>query len=130
LKATVNDLSSVTPVADTLLDEQGMPEIEVSEWDVLDSVFVAEHASEAILNISESINPGGRIFILGHIMDNSRVSPPEEVNRYLFNLNWDEQAGFYAEENLKKMLSNVGLDIRRDYLANGDRVMIVSKPRF
>ena len=35
LNATVTDLPSVTPVAVALLKEQGTPEIDVVEWDVL-----------------------------------------------------------------------------------------------
>ncbi len=146
LKATVTDLPSVTPVAKTLLEEQGMSEIDVLEWDVLQGpctgsfdavvlraliqVLSPDHASEALHNVSKSVNPGGKIFILGHIMDNSRVSPAEEVIWYLLNLNWDDHAGFYAEEDLRKMLLDEGFqDIRRDSLPNGDGVMIASKPR-
>ncbi len=146
LKATVTDLPSVTPVARTLLEEQGISEIDVLEWDVLQGpctgsfdavvlraliqVLSPDHALEALHNVSKSVNPGGKIFILGHIMDNSRVSPAEEVIWYLLNLNWDDHAGFYAEEDLRKMLLGAGFqDIRRNSLPNGDGVMIASKPR-
>jgi hypothetical protein len=146
LKATVTDLPSVTPVAVTLLDEQGMPEIEVLEWDVLEGpckrsfdavvlraliqVLSPAQAAEALINIGKSLNPGGAIYILGHIMDDSRISPPEEVIWYLFNLNWDDHAGFYAEGNFKEMLLDAGFqDIRRDSLPNGDGVMIAHKSK-
>lgn len=145
LKATVTDLLSVTPVAETLLMEQGMPMIDVLEWDVVEGpcqrsfdivvlraliqVLPEDLARKALVNIGRSVNPGGKIFILGHIMDDSRISPPEEVVWYLFNLNWDDHAGFYAERDIKEMLSNAGfVDIRRDYLFNGDGVMVASKP--
>jgi hypothetical protein len=63
-------------------------------------------------------------------MDDSRISPPEEVIWYLFNLNWDDHAGFYAEEDLREMLRNAGFhDMRRDSLPNGDGVMIAHKPK-
>jgi hypothetical protein len=146
LKATVTDLPSVTPVAETLLEEQGMPEIDVLEWDVLEGpcrrsfdvvvlraliqVLSPEQAREALVNISQSVNPGGTIYILGHIMDDSRVSPPEEVIWYLLNLNWDDHAGFYAEEDYREMLLNAGFqDVRRDTLPNGDRVILARKSK-
>jgi len=146
LKATVTDLPSVTPVAQTLLEEQGMPGIDVLEWDVLEGpcrrsfdvvvlraliqVLSPAQASESLVNINQSVNPGGTIYILGHIMDDSRVSPSEEVIWYLLNLNWDDHAGFYAEKDYREMLLNAGFqDIRRDSLPNGDGVIIARKPR-
>jgi SAM-dependent methyltransferase len=145
LKATVTDLPSVTPVAVALLREQGTPEIDVLEWNVLEGpcrrsfdvvvlraliqVLSPDQARRALVNIAESVNPGGRIFILGHVMDDLRVSPPEEVIWYLLNLNWEDHAGFYAEKDYRDMLSNAGFqDVRRDRLPNGDGIMTARKP--
>jgi hypothetical protein len=145
LKATVTDLPSVTPVAETLLEEQGMPDVDVLEWDVLEGpcqrsfdvvvlraliqVLSPDHAKEALINIGKSVNPGGKIFILGHIMDDSRISPPEEVIWYLLNLNWDDHAGFYAEKDIGEMMLNAGFqEVQRGTLSNGDRVMTALKP--
>lgn len=146
LKATVTDLPTVTPVAKTLLEEQGMPDIDVLEWDVLEGpcrrsfdvvvlraliqVLSPAQAREALVNIGKSVNPDGTIYILGHIMDDSRVSPPEEVIWYLLHLNWDDHAGFYAEGDYREMFLNAGFqDVRRDTLSNGDGIMIARKPK-
>jgi hypothetical protein len=145
LNATVTDLPSVTPVAVALLKEQGTPEIDVVEWDVLEGpcrrsfdvvvlraliqVLSPDQAKRALVNVAESVNPGGRIFVLGHVMDDSRVSPPEEVIWYLLNLNWEDHAGFYAEKDYRDMLLNAGFrDVQRGRLPNGDGVMTALKP--
>ena len=146
LKATVTDLPSVTPVAKTLLEEQGAAGIEVLDWDVLEGpcsrsfdvvvlralipVLSPEQAAQALINIARSVNPGGAIYILGHIMDDSKVSPTEEVVWYLLNLNWEDHAGFYTEIDLREMLLKAGFqDIQRDTLPNGDGVIFARKPK-
>lgn len=140
LQAAVTDLSSVTPVAEVLLKEQGMNDIKVIDWDVLEGpcsetfdvavlralvqVLSAEDAGKALVNIGRSLKPGGAVFILGHIMDDSKINPPEEVIWYLLNLNWDDHAGFYTESDYRNILTNAGFqNIRRDTLPNGDGVI-------
>jgi len=137
VRYTVIDLPSVTPVAEALLKEQGMTDVDVLEWNVLEGpcerkfdavvlraliqVFSLEHAREAVKNIGASVNTGGSIFVLGHVMDDSRTSPVEEVGWYLINLNWEDEAGYYAEEDYREMLEEAGFtDIKRENLPNGD----------
>jgi SAM-dependent methyltransferase len=134
---TVTDRPSVVPVAKTLLKEQGMTEIDVVEWNLLEGPFdrkfdavilraliqvlSPEQAQEALRNISASVNDGGSIFILGHILDDSRTSPVEEVGWYLINLNWEDEAGYYAEEDYRRMLEESDFTgIKRETLPNGD----------
>ncbi len=144
LKATVTDLPSITPVSRTRLQEQEAAGIEVEDWDVLAGpsrrpfdaavlraliqVLSPDQAGLAMMNIGKSVNSGGTIYILGHIVDDSRTSPPEEVVWYLLNLNWEDQAGFYTEKDYRRMLQEAGFkDIRRDVLSNGDRVIFAVK---
>jgi hypothetical protein len=145
LKATVTDLPSITPVSKTLPHEQGAAGIEVEDWDVLAGpsrrsfdaavlraliqVLSPDQARLAMMNIGKSVNPGGAVYILGHIVDDSRTTPPEEVVWYLLNLNWEDQAGFYAERDYRLMLQDSGFkDIQRDILPNGDGVIFAVKP--
>jgi len=145
LDITVTDLSSVTPVAQALLKEQGASGIDVLEWDVLAGscrrtfdvvvlraliqVLPADQAYAAIENIAASLNPGGQLILMGHVMDSSLTSPPEEVIWYLLNLNWEDHAGFFSEDNIREMLIRAGLtDIQRTALPNGDQVMWGRKP--
>ncbi len=137
VRYAVTDLPSVTPIAEALLKEQGMKGVDVVEWNLLEGpcegkfdavilraiiqVFSPEDAREAVRNIGSSVNKGGSIFVLGHIMDDSRTSPVEEVGWYLINLNWEDEAGFYAEEDYRRMLEEAGFkDIVRETLSNGD----------
>jgi SAM-dependent methyltransferase len=139
----VAELASVIPVAEALLKEQGM-EADVLEWNVLEGpcelsfdavilraliqVLSPEDARDAIMNIGASVNKGGSVFVLGHVMDNSRTSPVEEVGWYLINLNWEDEAGYYAEEDYTEMLQEAGFrDIQRERLPNGDGLIHAMK---
>jgi len=139
----VTELASVIPVAEALLKEQGM-EADVLEWNVLEGpcelsfdavilraliqVLSPEDARDAIMNIGASVNKGGSVFVLGHVMDNSRTSPVEEVGWYLINLNWEDEAGYYAEEDYTEMLQEAGFrDIQRERLPNGDGLIHTMK---
>ena len=139
----VTELASVIPVAEALLKEQGM-EADVLEWNVLEGpcelsfdavilraliqVLSPEDARDAIMNIGASVNKGGSVFVLGHVMDNSRTSPVEEVGWYLINLNWEDEAGYYAEEDYTEMLQEAGFrDIQRERLPNGDGLIHAMK---
>lgn len=145
LEVTVTDLQSITPVTKILLEEQDASDVEVLTWNVLDGpcplsfdavvlraliqVLSPEDARQAVINIGKSVNPGGAIFVLGHIMDDSKISPEEEVGWYLLNLHWDNEAGFYTEQDHRDMLQEAGFeDIERDTLPNGDGLMIARKP--
>ncbi len=137
VRYTVTDLPSVIPVAEALLKEQGMADVDVVEWNALEGpcerkfdavilraliqVLSPEDAREAVRNVGSSVNKGGSIFVLGHVMDDSRTSPVEEVGWYLINLNWEDEAGYYAEEDYRRMLEEAGFkDIVRETLPNGD----------
>jgi hypothetical protein len=144
LDAAVTDLPSVTPVAKTLLAEQGISGVDVIDWDVLEGpcsqsfdvvilrallqVLSPEQAAQAVINIGKSVNPGGTLYILGHLMNDSKTAPAEEVVWFLFNLNWEDHAGFYTEGDYRKMLLDAGFkDIERAALSNGDHVIYARK---
>ena len=46
-------------------------------------VLSPEHARLALQNIAPAVKPGGTIYIIGHILDDSRIAPAEAVG---FNL--------------------------------------------
>lgn len=146
LEITVVDLPSVIPVARHLIEIEGatdkvhvmtvnivknsLPEsYDIAVLRALVQVLTPEHARRAIINLATSINSKGKIFILGHFMDNSKTSPLEEVIWFLNNLNCDDEAGFYTEENHINWLKEAGfVDIKREILPNGDGVIHAIKP--
>ncbi len=146
LKITVVDLPSVSPIAKDLIEIEGatdkvhvmtanivrnpLPEsYDIAVLRALIQVLSPEDARRAIINMATSINSKGRIFILGHFMDNSKMSPLEEVIWFLTNLNWDDEAGFYTEDDHINWLKDAGfVDIKKEILLNGDGVIHAIKP--
>lgn len=146
LKITVVDLPSVITTAKNLIEIEGasdkvhvitvnivkdpIPEPhDIAVLRALIQVLPPEDARRAIINLFASINSKGRIFILGHFMDNSKISPLEEVIWFLTNLNWDDEAGFYTEDDHINWLKDAGfVDIKKEILLNGDGVIHAIKP--
>ena len=61
-------------------------------------------------------------------MDNSKISPIEEVGWYLLNLHWEDEAGFYTEKDHRDMLREAGFgNIKHEILPNGDGLIIAFK---
>ncbi|MHA1511037.1 MAG: FAD-dependent oxidoreductase, partial [Promethearchaeota archaeon] len=146
LKVIVTDIPVVTPVSRILLDDLGANDIDVLKWDVLEGpcsmsfdvlvlraliqVLSPEDAKRALINIGNSVNPGGVILILGHIMDDSKISPIEEVGWYLLNLHWEDEAGYYTDIDHREMLHKAGFDvIKHEILPNGDGLVIAYKQK-
>ena len=86
-------------------------------------------ASSAIRHVCEAINPGGVIYILGHVLDDSRISPFEEVGHSIVYLNLYDAPAPYTEQEHKDWLIEAGFSqIDRDTLPNGDGVIRARKP--
>ena len=148
IQATAIDLPQVTPIAQKVVEEEGMTgRVKVMAADVLSGplpgsydvailrgllqVLSPKDAGVAVRNISPSINPGGTIYIVGQILDDSRTSPLEAVG---FNLNFinNYDAGeSYTEQEHRGWLSEAGfVNIERAsfLLPDGDGVMTAQKP--
>lgn len=145
LRAKIADLPSIVPVARTLLSEAGSETIEVFPCDVVESplsesfdvavlraviqVLSSEQAEKAMRHVAESINSGGYMIILGHVLDDSRISPVEEVGMNLIYLNWGHDIGCYTRTQYREWMLGSGLvDVRFGSLPNGDRIITARKP--
>ena len=147
IQATAIDLPQVTPIAQKVVEEEGMTgRVKVMAADVLSGLLPGSYdvailrgllqvlspkdAGVAVRNISPSINPGGTIYIVGQILDDSRTSPLEAVG---FNLNFinNYDAGeSYTEQEHRGWLSEAGfVDIERASfrLPEGNGVMTARK---
>jgi len=146
IRATVVDLPSVTPVTRRLVKEADATDrVQVMTADVVRShlkgsfevvvlrafiqVLSPDQARRALKNVGKVVNPGGVIYILGHILDNSRTSPLEEVGHGIVYLNVYDVPAPYTEQEHKDWLTEAGFrQIERDTLPNGDGVIRARKP--
>jgi 3-hydroxy-5-methyl-1-naphthoate 3-O-methyltransferase len=125
IHATALDLPQIAPIAQKIIDSEGAADrVQVLAADVLSGslpgsydvvilrallqVLSSEDARLAVKNVAAAINPGGRIYIIGQILDDSRISPPEAVG---FNLSLISQFGSgesYTEQEHRSWLSDAG----------------------
>lgn len=131
IQATAIDLPQVTPIAKKIVEEAGaIDRVNVMAADVVrgplpgayDAVVVRgllqvlspEDARSALKNIGAAINPRGKIYIVGQILDNSRTSPPEAVGYNLVFINSFAAGESYTEQEHREWLNDAGfVDIER-----------------
>jgi ubiquinone/menaquinone biosynthesis C-methylase UbiE len=146
LKATVLDLPLVAPITRRFLEETSATErirvitadlvretlngsFDVAVMRALIQVLLPEEASRALGNAYKLLNPGGVIYVLGHILADSRTSPPEEVWYSTLNINFYPVPGTYTEQEYTDWLRQAGFEqVKADRLPNGDGVMAARKP--
>jgi cyclopropane fatty-acyl-phospholipid synthase-like methyltransferase len=104
LRATVADLPSVTGITRDFVADAGMAErIAIAAADLrsdrlpgsfdvavlrhLLQTLSAEAARTVLANVGSAVEPGGRVHILGHILDDSRLAPHEAVSFDIVFLN-------------------------------------------
>src|ERR671923_1735062 len=111
LQATVVDLPTVTPITAKLVAEAGATDrVTVHAADVVRSpvprtyevaivrellqVLSADDAQQVLQHVGAALTPGGRLFIIGQILDDTHTTPLEAVGFNLIFLNT-----FYAGES-------------------------------
>ena len=145
LEATVVDLEQVLPITRKIVDEAGsMDRVHVRSADVVrDSIsgsydvavlraFIQilppEDIPSVLARVATVITPDGVIYILGHILDDSKASPIEDVWYSMLNINFYDIPGSYTESEYRKWLSGAGFEIlERKRLRNGDHVLVGRK---
>lgn len=148
LHITAIDLPQITPIAQRIVNEEGAADrVKVLTADVLSGplpgsydaavlrvllqVFAPRDARLALKNIAPAINPGGIVYIVGQILDDSRTSPPEAVWFNLNFINLYDEGESYTEREHRDWLSDAGfVDIERAKtpLAQGLGLMTARKP--
>lgn len=147
MRTTAIDLPMVTPIAQKIVEEKGMTDrVKVIALDVLAGrlpgsydtlvlkgllhVLSAEDARLAVRNIGAAVIPGGKIYIIGQILDNSRTAPLEAVGFNLVFINTYDAGESYTEQEYGDWLSEAGfVDIQRAnfLLPEGDGLMTARK---
>lgn len=137
LRATVADLPSVVPITERFLGEAGagdrvrvvaadvVAEPPPGTYDVavlraLVQVLGPDEARRTIRNVAAALEPGGRIFILGRILDDSRLSPVPSVFSNVVFLNVFPGGRAYTESEHREWLSEAGfVDVVREAHPDG-----------
>jgi cyclopropane fatty-acyl-phospholipid synthase-like methyltransferase len=147
IQATVLELPSVAPIAQGFIEKSGTPDrVKVIAADVvhdslsgsydaavlkaLIQVLPPDAAQIALRNIYNILEPGGRIFIVGRILDDSHTAPLIDVAFSLVMLNVYEKGQAFTEGEYREWLTNAGFkDIQRSKLPNEFQIITASKPK-
>jgi SAM-dependent methyltransferase len=148
LRATVVDLPTTTPITERYVKDAGMAErVRVQAADIVSAplpgsydvavlrglliVLGSNQARRAIQNVSRGLEPGGSIFVVGWILDDSRVSPPEVVAYNLHFVNSLDEGELYTEGELRGWLAEAGFveaERERVTTSDGTGFLVARKP--
>lgn len=149
IQATAIDLAQVAPITKKTVDSEGAAErVRVLAADLLSGplsgaydtvvlrallqVLSSEDARLALKNVAPAVKPGGTIYIIGHILDDSRISPPEAVGFNLSLISQFDSGESYTEREHRSWLSEagfVGIE-RADFLLPDEHgLMLARRPQ-
>jgi hypothetical protein len=91
-------------------------------------VLSPEEASRVLRNVSEVLEPGGTIYILGRVLDNSRLSPEETMYFNLVFISIYDGGQAYTEDEYREWLTEAGFeDSERVVNPNGTSIIRARK---
>jgi SAM-dependent methyltransferase len=148
LQVTVVDLPTTTPITQRYVEDAGIAErVRVQAVDIVNEpllgsfdvavmrglliVLTPAQARRAIRNVSSGLEPGGAIFIVGWILDDSRVSPAELVAYNLHFINSLDEGQLYTEGELRGWLAEAGFveaERERVTTSDGTGFLVARKP--
>lgn len=145
LRVTVVDLPSVVPVTQRFVEEEGMSErVEVVASDVVQGTLTGSYdvavlrafiqvlspanARRALKNLIGVLQPGGRIHVIGQVLDDSRLSPSETVAFNLVFLNVYDEGQAYTEHEYRTWLAEAGfVEVERTSFEAGQSLITARK---
>jgi SAM-dependent methyltransferase len=118
INATAIDLPQVTPVAEKIINEERAADrVNVLAADLLTGplpgsfdvavlraflqVFSPADARLVVKNLAAAVNPGGKLYIIGQILDDSRTSPLEAVGFNLAFINMLETGESHTKRSIE-----------------------------
>ncbi len=139
LRATVADLPKVAAISGRFITEAGMSHrIKTMAADLVDSppdgiydvavlrallqVMSPDKAGKVLKNISKAMRPGSPLFIVGNILDDSRLSPPAGVAFSLVSISVYDNGHAYTGKEHFDLLTEAGftdISIKHDVLSDG-----------
>ena len=146
LTATVLDLPMVTPIAQKFIDEAGASgRVKIASEDAVNGpvtgsfdvaclsnfiqLLTSDEARRALQTIGQVLEPNGAIYILGRVLDDSRLSPPESVVFNLVFISIYDGGQAYTEQEHRDWLTEAGfVDFQRETNPNGTSIISARKP--
>jgi SAM-dependent methyltransferase len=146
LQATVIDLPTVTPITQRFIAEAGAADrVQVVAADVVHApvpgrydvavaraflqVLAPDDALQALRHIGAALHPGGRLYIVGSILDAGRLSPLGAMGFNLVALKTFDEGRAYTEGEYRAWLTAAGFgEMARVPLAEGVSIMTARKP--
>ena len=125
LRATVLELPRVATIARTVVESAGLTQrVEVLSTDILASppdgrhdvavlryllqVLSPDQARLAVRNVGAALRTGGEIFVIGHVLDDARLSPDAAVGMNLVFLSLYDDGRSYTEAEHRSWLEEAG----------------------
>src|SRR2546425_5276079 len=145
LRATVADLPEVVPTTRRFIADAGLAgRISIVPVDIvheplpgsfdaavlkaLIQVLSPEDARTALQNVSRGLAPGGDLYIVGSILDDSRLTPPATAAFNLVFINIYDGGQAYTESEYRAWLKEAGFErIERSSLPGGFGVISARK---
>jgi hypothetical protein len=145
LQATVIDLPTVTPITHHFVDEARMDgRVRVSSLDVVDrapegrydvavmanliQVLARDQARRALLNVGTALVPRGVLFVIGWVLDDSQLSPPEIAASNFAFLNIYDEGRAFTEAAHRTWLVEAGFTtFERRLLPSGESIIRAEK---
>ena len=92
--------------------------------------LAADEARAVLANVGAALAPGGAIYILGMILDDSRLSPLGPVTNNLVFLNIYDGGQAYTEQEHRAWLTEAGFgNALRTTLSDRTPLIVARKPR-
>ena len=141
LHATVGELSNVVPVTRECVAESPVAKrVSVIEVDLIEQapslkfdaavlrsvlqVLSADEAAKVVHNVAECLDTGGELFVVGRMLDDSRLTPLDAVAVNVMFLNVYDHGRAYTESEYSGWLKAAGFsDITRAELSGGYSIM-------
>ena len=148
LTATVADLPRILPITRQFVDDARVAdrvsmliadvvaEPPAGTYDVavmrnVIQVLSLEHAEAAIRNVARSLDPGGQLYVVGSMLDDSRLTPPDRVGQNLVFLNLYADGLIYTEGEYRAVMTGAGfadIAVRQAGMPNGQALISGRKP--
>lgn len=149
LKATVVELPKVAPIARSMVQEAKLTSrIAVLAGDILErapegrfdvavlrnllQVLGPDAARRALRNVGTAIDRGGALFIVGHVLEDSRLAPAAAVGLNLAFLSIYDEGQAHTEREHRTWLADAGfsdIEVRYGAGPGGASIVVARKTR-